>query len=291
MDGDVEQVITSQRRDLGGGVVVWRALPSHARKMVGPFAFIDHHGPARLPEGYGMDVRPHPHIGIATLTYLFEGEIVHRDSLGVVQRILPGEVNWMVAGRGIVHSERTPDELRPAGAPGFGVQTWLALPQEHEETEPTFSHHAADEIPRFSRDGADVSVIAGTAFGERSPVPVFSETLYAAADLEPGASLVVPAEHEERAVYVLLGAITVGAQRCETGELVLLAPGRTVRIDAPVAAKCLLVGGAKADGPRHLYWNFVSSSRERIERAKRDWLERRFPEVPGETEFIPLPAQ
>lgn len=291
MDGDVEQVITSQRRDLGGGVVVWRALPSQARKMVGPFAFIDHHGPARLPEGYGMDVRPHPHIGIATLTYLFEGEIVHRDSLGVVQRILPGEVNWMVAGRGIVHSERTPDELRPAGAPGFGVQTWLALPQEHEETEPTFSHHAADEIPRFSRDGADVSVIAGTAFGERSPVPVFSETLYAAADLEPGASLVVPAEHEERAVYVLLGAITVGAQRCGIGELVLLAPGRTVRIDAPVAAKCLLVGGAKTDGPRHLYWNFVSSSRERIERAKRDWLERRFPEVPGETEFIPLPAQ
>lgn len=291
MNGDVEQVITSQRRDLGGGVVVWRSLPNYDRKMVGPFAFIDHHGPGRLPAGLGVDVRPHPHIGIATLTYLFEGEIVHRDSLGVVQRIVPGEVNWMVAGRGIVHSERTPDELRPAGAPGFGVQTWLALPQAHEETEPTFSHHPARDIPRWSRDGVEVSVIAGTAFGERSPVPVFSETLYAAVDLEPGASLEVPSEHEERAVYVLLGAVTIGAQRGEVGQLVVLAPGRNVRIEASVPTKCLLVGGAKADGPRHLYWNFVSSNRERIERAKLDWLERRFPEVPGETEFIPLPKQ
>jgi redox-sensitive bicupin YhaK (pirin superfamily) len=290
MDGDFEQVITSQRRDLGGGVVVWRSLPSHARKMVGPFVFVDHHGPGRLPPGHGMDVRPHPHIGIATLTYLFEGEIVHRDSLGVVQRIVPGEVNWMVAGRGIVHSERSPDELRPLGAPGFGVQTWLALPQEHEETEPAFSHHARGDIPRFSRDGAEVAVIAGTAFGERSPVPVFSDTLYVAVDLEPGGTLEVSSEHEERAVYVLLGAVTLGARRCETGQLAVLAPGRSVRIDAPDGAKCLLIGGARLDGPRHLYWNFVSSSRERIERAKSDWLERRFPEVPGETEFIPLPA-
>jgi len=291
MDGDVEQVITSQRRDLGGGVFVWRSLPNYDRKMVGPFAFIDHHGPGRLPPGLGVDVRPHPHIGIATLTYLFEGEIMHRDSLGVVQRIVPGEVNWMVAGRGIVHSERTPDELRPAGAPGFGVQTWLALPQAHEETEPAFSHHSARDIPRLSRDGAEVSVIAGTAFGERSPVPVFSETLYVAVDLEPGASLVIPSEHEERAVYVLLGSITIGAQRGEVGQLVVLTPGRDVRLEATSATKCLLVGGAKADGPRHLYWNFVSSNRERIERAKLDWLERRFPEVPGETEFIPLPKQ
>jgi hypothetical protein len=204
---------------------------------------------------------------------------------------VPGEVNWMVAGRGIVHSERTPDELRPAGAPGFGIQTWLALPQAHEETEPAFSHHPAGDIPRLSRDGVEASVIAGTAFGERSPVPVFGETLYVAVDLQAGASLVIPREHEERAVYVLRGAVTIGAQRCETGQLVVLAPGRDVRLEAFDAAKCLLVGGAKVDGPRHLYWNFVSSNRERIERAKSDWLEHRFPEVPGETEFIPLPAQ
>lgn len=291
MDGDVEQVITSQRRDLGGGVVVFRSLPNRERKAVGPFVFVDHHGPGRLPPGLGMDVRPHPHIGLATVTYLFEGEIVHRDSLGFVQRIVPGEVNWMVAGRGIVHSERSPDELRPAGVPGFGVQTWLALPMEHEETEPSFSHHAAGDIPRFSRDGAEVVVIAGSAFGERSPVPVFSETLYCAVDLEPGASLVVPSEHEERAVYVVLGSVTVGEQRCEAAQLAVLAPGRSVRIEVSERAKCLLIGGAKLDGPRHVYWNFVSSDRERIERAKRDWLERRFPEVPGETEFIPLPAQ
>ncbi len=291
MDGDFEHLITSQRRDLGGGVVVWRSLPSRERKMVGPFAFVDHHGPGRLLPGHGLDVRPHPHIGIATLTYLFEGEILHRDSLGVVQRIVPGEVNWMVAGRGIVHSERTPDELRAAGAPGFGVQTWLALPQTHEETEPSFSHHASRDIPRISRDGAVLSVIAGTAFGERSPVPVFSETLYVAVDLEPGGSLVVPSEHAERAVYVLLGDVTLGERRCEVGQLAVLAPERSVRIASATGAKCLLLGGEKPDGPRHLYWNFVSSSRERIERAKRDWLERRFPEVPGETEFIPLPSQ
>jgi redox-sensitive bicupin YhaK (pirin superfamily) len=291
MSGVVEQIIKSQRRDLGGGVFVSRALPNHERKMVGPFAFIDHHGPDRMPPGYGMDVRPHPHIGLATLTYLFEGEIMHRDSLGKVQRIRPGEVNWMVAGRGIVHSERTPDELRPAGFSAFGVQTWLALPKEHEETEPSFSHHAKNEIPHISQGGAEVAVLAGTAFGERSPVQVFSPTLYASVDLEPGALLSVPSEHEERAVYVLAGEVRVGDAECKTGELAILAPGVEAPVAAAGSAKFLLVGGAKADGPRHLYWNFVSSSRERIERAKLDWLEHRFPEVPGETEFIPLPAQ
>jgi redox-sensitive bicupin YhaK (pirin superfamily) len=256
--------------------------------MVGPFIFFDHMGPAALAPGEGLDVRPHPHIGLATVTYLFEGEILHRDSVGSVQAIRPGDVNWMTAGRGIVHSERTPEALR-GGARVHGIQTWVALPRAHEEAEPAFAHHAAATLPVVELPGATVRVIAGTALGARSPVGVFSETLYAAAELAPGASLVVPTEHDERAVYVVDGSAAVAGVALAPGEMAVLAPGGHVEVRAGASSTVMLVGGAKMDGPRFIWWNFVSSSRERIERAKAEWREDRFPPVPGETERIPLP--
>ncbi len=284
----VDTVIVPRSRDIGD-FEVRRALPSSRRRMVGPFVFFDQMGPAVLAPGKGLDVRPHPHIGLATVTYLFEGEILHRDSLGSVQPIEPGEVNWMTAGRGIVHSERSDERQRREESPLFGIQVWVALPKEAEETEPAFAHHGADELPVFEDDGARVRLIAGTLAGQRSPVRTFSEMFYADAVLSAGGRLPVPPEHEERAIYVATGAVEIAGQRFEAGRLLVLHPGDTVTIAAPEAARVLLLGGAPMDGPRHIWWNFVSSSRERIQAAAEDWRAGRFDPVPGETEFIPLP--
>jgi redox-sensitive bicupin YhaK (pirin superfamily) len=259
--------------------------------MVGSFLFFDHMGPADFAPGSGIDVRPHPHIGIATVTYLFEGALLHRDSLGCVQEIEPGAVNWMTAGRGIVHSERTGEALRAAGHRIHGIQSWLALPRDEEECEPSFRHYDAAALPDFARDDARLRIVAGDAFGHRSPVAVLSPTLYVDARLPAGGILDLPPEHEERAIYVAGGRLALDGMVVEAGQMAVLAPGRTVRAAASEDTRAMLVGGAPADGPRHLWWNLVSSSPERIERAKADWAAGRFPKVPGETEFIPLPER
>jgi redox-sensitive bicupin YhaK (pirin superfamily) len=284
----VELQIQGRPRDLGG-FTVRRVLPSPRRRLVGPFIFLDEMGPAEILPGAGFDVRPHPHIALATLTYLFEGEIMHRDSLGSVQVIRPGEVNWMVAGRGIVHSERATPELRQSGFRIHGLQCWVALPRAEEECEPRFTHHAQAAIPRLARGSVQLDVIAGTAFGKRSPVEVLSPTLYVQARLEADAELEVDAEHEERALYVVQGAIDCEGSKFEAGTMAVLRPGTTPRVRALEPTRLMLLGGAKLDGERHMFWNFVSSSPERLEQAKRDWKEDRFPKVPGEDERIPLP--
>jgi hypothetical protein len=284
-----ETVIVPRTRDLGDGFQVRRALPSIERRMVGPFVFFDQMGPTVLRPGAGLDVRPHPHIGLATVTYLFDGEILHRDSLGTVQPIRPGEVNWMTAGSGIVHSERTPPELRPAGPRLFGIQTWVGLPRDREEAAPAFAHHGAAELPVVEGEGKRVRLIVGALYGARSPVAVFSEMFYADAALDAGARLEFPADHEERALYVVEGRIAIAGEAFEAGQLLVFRPGDVITVDAAAAARLLLLGGEPMDGPRHLWWNFVSSSNERIEQAKEDWKQGRFPPVPGETEFIPLP--
>jgi redox-sensitive bicupin YhaK (pirin superfamily) len=289
----VELLIDSRPRDLGG-FEVRRVLPSPMRRLVGPFIFFDHMGPASLAPGVGFDVRPHPHIALATLTFLFEGEIDHRDSLGSFQTIRPGDVNWMVAGRGIVHSERAGAEARQRGVKMHGIQSWAALPIEHEEIDPRFEHYGAAEIPRVEIGGARIDVVAGTAFGKKSPVAVLSPSLYAHALLAPGARFVLDAEHEERALYVVEGAMSCDGRVFEAGTMVVLKRGIDVAVSAvegaDAAARIMLVGGAKLQGERHVYWNFVSSSAARIEKAKSDWKERRFPAIPGDDqEFIPLP--
>jgi redox-sensitive bicupin YhaK (pirin superfamily) len=275
-------------RDLGD-FTVKRVLPGFPRRTVGPFIFLDHMGPVALPPGKGADVRPHPHIGLATVTYLFEGEIVHRDSLGSVQPIAPGDVNWMTAGSGIVHSERTATELRRAGSRMHGIQTWVALPRSSELAEPAFHHHPRATLPRVAAPGVDLSVVAGTAFGQRSPVSVFTPTLYVAADMEAGAAFELDAEHEERGVYAVEGEVSVAGASVPPQHLAVLESRAPVEVRAATRARLMLLGGAKLDGERFIWWNFVASSRERMEEAKRLWREQRFPRIPGETEFIPLP--
>jgi redox-sensitive bicupin YhaK (pirin superfamily) len=286
--GAIELLIEPRAKDLGD-FSVRRLLPSSARQRVGPFIFFDHMGPARFAPGQGVAVRPHPHIGLATLTYLFDGVILHRDSLGFTQPITPGAANWMTAGRGIVHSERTPEEQRASGSTLHGLQLWLALPRELEETQPGFAHHPAGTLPRIERPGASLRLVAGAAYGERSPVETASETLYLAGRLAAGAELALPDAAEERAVYVAQGELALGGERLAEGAMAVLRGGAAARVSARRDSLLALVGGAPLAGERHLWWNFVSSSRERIERAKADWREGRFGAVPGDPARIPLP--
>jgi redox-sensitive bicupin YhaK (pirin superfamily) len=284
-------VIVPRARDIGG-FEVRRALPAIERRMVGPFLFLDQMGPADFSPGKGIDVRPHPHIGLATVTWLFDGEIMHRDTLGSLQPIRPGEVNWMTAGRGIAHSERTPGDVRAGTHRLFGLQAWVALPKAHEETAPAFVHHAADGMPQLADGGARVTLVAGHGWGATSPVATFSDTIYAEARLDPGARLPIGAEHEERAIYVVDGAVGIAGTRFEPGRMLTLRPGDPVTaVAGDAGAHFMLLGGETMDGPRHLWWNFVSSSKERIEQAKSDWQQGRFGTVPGDDEFIPLPAK
>jgi redox-sensitive bicupin YhaK (pirin superfamily) len=291
LEDSVEVVIAGRKRDLGNGFSVRRILPSAARRMIGPFIFVDHMGPVRMLPGQGLDVRPHPHINLATVTFLFEGEILHRDSLGSEQVIRPGELNWMTAGRGIVHSERTPANERKSGPSAHGMQLWVALPTEHEEVEPSFQHHAFSSIPLVERPGARLTVIAGAAYGTRSPVQVLSPLFYVEAQLERGTSLALPREYPGRAAYVVNGAIAAGREIEREGGMLVFRAGGEAHVTALEESRVLLLGGAPLEGERHIFWNFVSSRPERIERAKDDWQNRRFPKVPGdEIEFIPLPA-
>ena len=283
-------IVAPREHDIGN-LVVRRAVPTIQARSVGPFVFVDHMGPAVFEPGAGIDVRPHPHIGLATVTFLWAGTIRHRDTLGSLQDIAPGDVNWMTAGRGIAHSERTPPELRGGGEPVHGMQTWVALPKPHEEAAPEFHHHAAATLPRFERGGATLRVIAGRAFGEESPVRVFADTLNVAIDLAPGAEIAIDATHAERALYVLDGEAQLDGADIPRRHLVLPDRGAPAVLRAKTPLKAMLFGGEPLDAPRHLWWNFVSSSKERIEQAKRDWLEGRFGTVPGETEFIPLPEK
>jgi redox-sensitive bicupin YhaK (pirin superfamily) len=286
----IERVVAGRPRDLGG-FSVRRLLPAPGRRTIGPFIFFDHMGPARFAAGHGVDVRPHPHIGLATVTYLFSGSFMHRDSLGTVQLIEPGAVNWMVAGRGIAHSERTPPELRTRPSELHGIQTWIALPVAREEDPPSFAHHPAATLPQLERDGAVLRVIAGHGYGARSPVAVASPTLYVDARLAAGCELELPDDHAERAVYVAEGGVGIGSDTYEVGQLVEFTAGAGASVTARSDSRVLLLGGAPLDGSRHIWWNFVSSSQERIERASRDWDEHRFETVPGDPERIPLPER
>lgn len=286
----IDVVIEPRARDLGG-FEVRRVLPSGRRQMVGPFIFFDHVGPAVFEPGKGIDVRPHPHIGLATVTYLFGGELLHRDSLGYVQSIQPGAVNWMTAGRGIVHSERTGPDARARGTRLHGIQSWVALPLEHEETDPAFVHHPADTLPAIMGEGLKMRLIAGTAFGERSPVETLSPMFYADADLDAQASVTLPDEYDDRAAFIVGGTVSVAGQGYDAGKMLVFKARREARITASEPTKLLLLGGAPVDGERHIWWNFVSSSLARMEQAKADWKSGRFAGVPGETEFIPLPEK
>jgi redox-sensitive bicupin YhaK (pirin superfamily) len=281
--------IKAKPRDIGG-FAVRRLLPHAGRRTVGPFIFFDHMGPAQFAPGQGIDVRPHPHIGLATVTYLFSGEIVHRDSLGFVQPIRPGDVNWMIAGSGIAHSERTDPARRDGSEILHGIQTWVALPQASEEIAPAFVHHPAATLPEISERGIVLRVIAGTAYGRQSPVAVFQPTLYVDIKLDAGSRLKLDDTHEERCLYIASGAIELGGEAFAEGDMLVLKPQAEAVVSATQASRLMLAGGSRLDGPRHIWWNFVSSSPARIEQAKRDWQEGRFAKVPGETEFIPLPG-
>lgn len=288
----LETIIVTRVRELVDGFKVRRVLPSARRRMVGPFIFLDQMGPEVLGSGRGLDVAPHPHIGLATVTYLFEGELLHRDSLGTIQMITPEEVNWMTAGGGIAHSERTPEQSRGSGSSLFGIQSWVAMPQRFEESAPAFAHHASDELPVVEAEGKRVRLIAGSLYGASSPVQTLSEMFYADVSLTGGARLPVPVDHEERAAYVVEGSVELlgDGGKFVADQLLVFKPGEAITLAADSApARLMLLGGEPMDGPRHIWWNFVSSSSERIEQAKRDWKEGRFAPVPEETEFIPLP--
>jgi redox-sensitive bicupin YhaK (pirin superfamily) len=287
----IELMIVPRSVDVGH-FAVCRALPHVERRMVGPFIFFDHFGPAEFRGGQGIDVRPHPHIGLATVTFLFEGEIMHRDSLGTAAPIRPGEVNWMSAGRGIVHSERTPTERRRDGEPIHGLQCWAALPASQEESVPSFAHHGSEALPLVSGEGKTVRLITGSIYGERSPVPTASETLFANVTMAAGAVLPIDPDTEERAIYLVSGEIDIAGDRFAAGRLLILRPGDRITVTAVDDAHVVLLGGAAMDGPRHIWWNFVSSRKERIAQAKADWKSARFDSVPGdEQEFIPLPEE
>ncbi|MDX1484838.1 MAG: pirin family protein [Alphaproteobacteria bacterium] len=290
MASHIDLVISPRDRDLGG-FSVRRVLPFERRRSVGPFVFFDHFGPVTFAPGDGIDVRPHPHIGLSTVTYLFEGEIVHRDSLGYVQPIQPGAVNWMNAGSGIVHSERSGDEERARQSRLHGIQSWVAVPHDREESEPGFFHHPADTLPRMECEGGRLTLIAGSLGGETAPVETLSRMFYADLTLTAGGSMGLEAGLGERAVYVVDGRIRIGDAGVESAEMAVLADGIDVAITADENSRVMLLGGAPLDGERHVWWNFVSSSKDRIARAKEDWREGRFDTVPGDDEFIPLPEE
>ncbi len=282
----IERIIEGDGKDLGGFSVL-RVLPAPSRRMVGPFIFFDHFGPAEFPPGEGIQVRPHPHIGLSTVTYLFEGEIIHRDSLGYLQPIRPGAINLMTAGRGIVHSERAGDDLDSVSQL-HGIQTWMALPLGQEECEPAFRHYPADELPAFEQDGVAIRVIMGEAFGRESPVTQYAPTLYLECRMPAGSELTAPHGYDDIAVYVVSGELSAGGQTVAERRMAVAEAGRLPRLRADSDCHLLIVGGADL-GKRHIWWNFVSSSRERIEQAGQDWREGRFDGVPGDDEFIPLP--
>lgn len=291
LPGALEMILRGHARDVDG-FTVSRVLPALTRKHLGPFCFFDHLGPSELAPGRGLDVRPHPHIGLATVTYVIEGEIIHRDSLGFEQAIRPGAVNWMTSGRGIAHSERTSSELRQSGSRLHVAQLWVALPTAHEEMAPEFHHHPADTLPEIDVGGVRVRLLAGSAYGETSPVRIFSPLFYAEAEIAAGASLSLPEGHEQRGVYVLSGALSHEGEPLEERALSFFRPGGAPSVRAEARSRVLLLGGAPPDGPRYIEWNFVSSSLARIEQAKRDWQAGRFPKVAGdEVEFIPLPEK
>ncbi len=285
----LDLVIVPRVRDLGDGFSVRRALPHGRRQMVGPFIFFDQMGPVQFVAGNGLDVRPHPHIGLATVTYLFDGRVMHRDSEGNAREITPGAMNLMTAGRGIAHSERSPLSARQGSEGMFGIQSWIALPQAQEETEPSFQHFDAASLPIVEDGGIRARVIAGSAFGRKSPVGMLSEWLYAEVTLAAGASAPLDPDQEERAVYVVEGEVDVAGETFEAPRLLVFRPGDRISVRATRPARLMFLGGAALEGPRYIWWNFVSSHRERIEQAKEDWKTGRFSPVPGETEFIPLP--
>ncbi len=285
----VDAVVVPHTKDLGG-FTVRRVLPAAERRTVGSFVFLDHMGPTEFPAGAGIAVRPHPHIGLATVTYLFAGKIIHRDSLGSVQPIVAGDVNWMTAGRGIVHSERSDEADLARPHPLHGLQFWVALPLPHEETDPAFAHHDAAQLPEIARPGAAIRVIAGSAFGVSSPVAILSKLFFADIALKAGHSLTLEAPYAERAAYIVSGSLAIDGISFADGRMVAFRPGAPVTITAESDTRLGFFGGAPLDAPRHLWWNFVSSSTDRIARAKADWKDDRFGvQVPGETEFIPLP--
>jgi|SRR6516165_7203895 redox-sensitive bicupin YhaK (pirin superfamily) len=286
----LELVIVPRVRDLGG-FEVRRALPHGRRQMVGPFIFFDHLGPVQFIAGQGLDVRPHPHIGLATVTYLFDGRIMHRDNEGNTQEIVPGAMNLMTAGRGIAHSERTPDDARQSGQFMLGLQSWIALPAAQEEIAPSFQHFDAVALPVVADLGVRARIIAGSAFGMRSPVEGLSDWFYVEVTLDEGAAAPLDADHEERAIYVVDGEIEIARERFEGPKLLIFRPGDRITIKAIRNSRMMLLGGAALEGPRYIWWNFVSSRKERIEQAKEDWRTGRFAPVPHETEFIPLPEQ
>ena len=287
----IANVIVPRTVDLGD-FAVRRALPSARTRMVGPFIFFDHFGPAEFHAGAGLDVRPHPHIGLSTVTYLFDGEIMHRDSLGTAVAIRPGEVNWMTAGRGIVHSERTGPDKRVTGSPIHGLQMWVALPAAKEEVEPGFAHHETREFPVVTDAGKTIRVVVGSLYGAKSPVPTVHETIFGDVMLKAGAAVPLDAGHEERAIYILDGEIEIAGDHFAGGQLLVFKPGDVVTLTAVRDSHFVIVGGAPMDGPRHIWWNFVSSRKDRIEQAKADWKAGHFQKVPGdEIEFIPLPQK
>jgi len=283
------RILEPHTRDLGG-LTVQRLLPSLPVKMIGPFIFFDHFGPVAFAPGRGADVRPHPHIGLATVTYLFEGDMEHRDSLGNVQRIEPGAVNWMTAGHGIVHSERTPAQTRARGHRLHGIQTWVALPREQEQADPSFAHLPKTALPEIALPGVSMRLLAGTAWGRRAPTPVFSPMHYLAVEMEPGSSVELPPEQEGRGAFAVEGEIRIGGETLAAHCLGVLPAGAVVRLEPAAGARVMLLGGAPLAGDYLIWWNFVASSRALIDAASQRWQQRAFPLVPGETEFIPLPA-
>ena len=283
------QTLSPRLHDLGGGFVVRRLLPSALRQAVGPFVFFDHFGPVQAQPGDNHDVRPHPHIGLATVTYLFEGAMQHADSTGAVQRMEPGQLNWMVAGRGIVHSERTPRNLVNQPRVAHGLQLWMALPADQEECAPAFHHFAADAIPKVRQGGAQVAVMAGSAFGASAPVPALSPTLYLDLQLAAGAALAIPADYSERALYALEAGCSLDGSALPPHQMLVLPAGSQPLLQAAAPARVIVIGGEPL-GHRHIVWNFVSSRKERLLQARDDWMAGRFPAVAGETEFIPYPV-